>query len=86
MQIEFQLFIYFEGFFLLPFSKKEKKVGKKDTIWETKTTFIIDFKSHSKQISPTTLILPPWAERKLCSKILTKQITLKHVCKREHQW
>ena len=59
MQIEFQSLFILKGFFITIF---QEKAENKDTIWETKTTFIIDFKSHSKQISPTTLILPPWAE------------------------
>ena len=60
MQIEFQLLFILKGFFLLPFSEEKQK--NKDIIWETNTTFITDLNSHSKQISPTTLILPPWAE------------------------
>ena len=60
MQIEFQLLFILEGFFLITIFQEKAK--NKNTIWETKTTFIIDFKSHNKQISPTILILPPWAE------------------------
>ena len=61
MQIEFQILFILKGFFFL-ITIFQEKVENKDTIWETKTTFIIDFKSHSKQISPTSLTLPPWAE------------------------
>ena len=60
MQIEFQLLFIFERFFLITIF--QEKAENRDIIREAKTTFIIDFKSNSKQISPTTLILPPWAE------------------------
>ena len=54
MQIEFQLLFILKGFFLITiFQKKEEN---KDTILETKTTFINDLNSYSKQISPSTSI------------------------------
>ena len=61
MQINFQLSFILKGFFYL-ITISQEKAEDKDTIWEAKTTFINDIKSHSKQISPTTLILPPWVE------------------------
>ena len=61
MQINFQLLFIFKGFFLYyHFPRKRKKI--KDIILEAKTTFINDLINYRKQISPTTLILPPWAE------------------------
>ena len=44
----------------------------KNTIWETKTTLIIDFKDQSKQISPYNIIPSPWAGRKLFENINKK--------------
>ena len=44
------IIIYFERFFLITIF--QEKVENKDTIWETKKTFIIDFKNQGKQTSP----------------------------------
>ena len=46
MKIEFQLLFILKGFFITIFWEKTEN---KDTILETKTTFIIDFKSHSNR-------------------------------------
>ena len=62
MQIQLQLLFILKGFFSITISQEKEE--NKDIIWEAKTNFINDLKSHSKQISPTTLILPPWAEGK----------------------
>ena len=61
MQINFQLLFILKR--VLSFiTISQEKAENKDIFLEAKTTFINDLKSHSKQISPTTLILPPWAE------------------------
>ena len=61
MQFEFQLLFILKVFYLF-ITIFQEKAENKDIIREAKTTFINDLKSHSKQISPITLILPPWAE------------------------
>ena len=60
MQIKFHLLFILKGVFL--FTIFREKAENKDIILEAETTFINDLKSHSKQISPAALILPPWEE------------------------
>ena len=53
MQIEFQLFIYFERFlFYFIITISQEKVENKRHNLEAKTTFINDLKNQSKRISP----------------------------------
>ena len=49
MQIELHLLFILKGFLFYFITISQEKEENKDIIWETKTTFIIDFKK-SKQI------------------------------------
>ena len=48
--MQISVIIYFERFFMITIFQEKNK--KQKIIWETKTTFIIDFKNKSKQIGP----------------------------------
>ena len=69
MHIEFQLLFILKGFFITIF---QEKTENKYTIWETKTTFIIDFKNQSKPISPYNINTFTLGRVKVFSKRLTK--------------
>ena len=62
MQINFQLIFILKRVFFYLITISQEKAENKDIFLEAKTTFINDLNGYSKQISPTTLILPPWAE------------------------
>ena len=68
----YTVIIYFKRFFLITIF--QEKAENKDTVWETKTTFIIDFKSHNKQISPYNINTFTLGRVEVFQKILTKTI------------
>ena len=60
MRIHFQLLFIFKGIFMITIFQEKAK--KKDTIWESKTAFINDFKDQNNIYAHTISILSPSAD------------------------